>query len=75
MALDREKFREIMALCFGSAWQTDLANALGVNIRTVQRWASGQTPIPAQIWKASQGLCAARALALARMADELGEWL
>lgn len=31
---------------FGSRWQTDLAAALGVNDRTVRRWASGAQDMP-----------------------------
>ncbi len=31
---------------FGGYWQTQLADALGVNPRTVRRWVSGELPIP-----------------------------
>lgn len=33
---------------FGPQWQSPLARALGVNLRTVQRWASGQNNVPAR---------------------------
>ncbi len=31
---------------YGSRWQTDLSEALGVNARTVRRWVAGDTPVP-----------------------------
>ena len=31
---------------FGPRWQSELARELGVNDRTVRRWASGETPCP-----------------------------
>lgn len=31
---------------FGKQWQTAMSKALGVNGRTVRRWASGETPLP-----------------------------
>jgi hypothetical protein len=34
---------------FGPTWQTRLANALGVNDRTLRRWASGENAIPAYV--------------------------
>lgn len=30
----------------GEHWQPPLACILGLNLRTVQRWASGQNPVP-----------------------------
>ena len=32
--------------CFGNFWQTQMANALGVNPRTLRRWLSQELPIP-----------------------------
>jgi hypothetical protein len=34
---------------YGERWQSALAGALGVNIRTVRRWAAGQQEAPAAI--------------------------
>lgn len=31
---------------FGDSWQSQLARLLDVNLRTVQRWAAGQNPVP-----------------------------
>jgi len=34
---------------YGDRWQTPLARDLGVADRTVRRWLSGETPIPADV--------------------------
>lgn len=34
---------------FGEQWQTAMSKALGVNGRTIRRWASGETPLPKQL--------------------------
>ena len=41
-----ELLREAGEALYGSRWQTDLANDLGVALRTVQRWADGTRAIP-----------------------------
>lgn len=40
------EFRQAGESLFGEAWQQPLAKALGVNLRTLQRWANGQNEIP-----------------------------
>jgi transcriptional regulator with XRE-family HTH domain len=35
---------------YGSRWQSELARALGVAIRTVQRWAAGDIEPPAGVY-------------------------
>jgi len=37
-------------LLYGSRWQSDLAEALGVSPRTVRHWASGARPVPDGAW-------------------------
>lgn len=37
--------REIGEALYGERWQTPLAQALGVAVRTMQRWAAGTQPI------------------------------
>ena len=45
-----ELIRLVGTKLWGSRWQTDMAETLGVNDRTVRRWASGaQVPHPG-IW-------------------------
>lgn len=41
--------QELRAICiarFGEGWQSKLARHLGVNPRTVRRWASGEIEVP-----------------------------
>ena len=33
----------------GPDWKSQLARDLGVNVRTVQRWATGVSPIPRRV--------------------------
>jgi hypothetical protein len=41
-----EEFCAICIARFGEGWQTKLAHSLGVNARTVRRWAAGEVPVP-----------------------------
>lgn len=50
----------IGAFLYGGGWQTALANALDVNIRTVQRWASGAVSAPPGAQDEIIGLVAAK---------------
>jgi hypothetical protein len=34
---------------FGPLWQTRFAHALGVNDRTIRRWATGEIAIPTRV--------------------------
>ena len=45
-----ELIRAIGAALFGSRYQQDLAEALGVNRRTVSRWASGEDEPRPGVW-------------------------
>lgn len=45
-----ELLRRFGQSVYGSAWQSPLSRDLGVNDRTVRRWASGEWPIPARVW-------------------------
>lgn len=38
--------REVGEALDGPSWQTPLAARLGVTVRTVQRWASGERGVP-----------------------------
>ena len=55
-----ETLRDVGAMLFGSLWQTDLAEALGVSDRTVRRWVSGETGIPPAVWLEIASLCEER---------------
>ena len=47
--MNKEKLEKAGQASFGERWQTAIAKALGVNSRTVRRWASGETPLPAPL--------------------------
>ena len=40
---------QIAPLLYGSRWQTDLADALGVSSRLVRAWVSGERGVPAWV--------------------------
>jgi hypothetical protein len=45
-----ELIRAIGEALFGTRWQTDLGDHLGVNRRTVQRWLTGQDEPRPGVW-------------------------
>jgi hypothetical protein len=44
-----DDLRRIGARIYGANWQAPISRALGVNLRTLQRWVNGQNPIPPHI--------------------------
>lgn len=54
--MTKEEFNAAAAELMGRGWQTRLANALGVNPRTVRRWASGEIPVPPWVRVALKGV-------------------
>jgi len=54
---------------YGPRWQTDLAEALDVDDRTVRRWISGATPVPQGVYADLMRLMQERAQTL----DDLTE--
>lgn len=54
------EFRALGALLWGSQWQSAMARALGVDPRTVRRWAAGDRAIPGPAIAALRALEAAR---------------
>lgn len=56
MSDPRELIREAGIACYGVRWQAALARVLGINIRTIRRWTSGEdTPRP-RVWADIKGL-------------------
>jgi hypothetical protein len=45
-----ELIRTVGSKLWGSRWQTDMAQALGVNDRTVRRWVSGAEEPRSGVW-------------------------
>ena len=56
---------------YGSQWQSELARALGVNDRTVRRWAAGKNAMPEGISEELSELCAERGKSLVELAAKL----
>jgi hypothetical protein len=68
-----ELIRVIGPIVFGPRWQTDMAVTLGINARSVRRWAAG-TDIPrAGLWRELVGLMQERADELVRLIPEAEE--
>ena len=51
---------EAGAAIYGERWQSSLARDLGVAVRTMQRWAVGDQPVPAGAWRDIERLLSAR---------------
>lgn len=54
--MTKEDFCATAAKLMGRGWQTRLANALGVNPRTVNRWANGEISVPPWVRVALRGI-------------------
>jgi hypothetical protein len=61
------------AALYGERWQSGLARDLGVAVRTVQRWAVGDNPIPPGVWSDLDRLLAARTDAITELRRLLAE--
>lgn len=55
---------------WGTRWQTDMAEALGVSDRTVRRWVAGER-VPQGVWVDMIGIMDTRAAALNDLASTL----
>lgn len=66
-----ELIREAAAVLFGPTPVPQLAEALEVNTRTVQRWLAGQNTVPAGVWHQLLELVAERERDLARLRVKL----
>lgn len=43
------EFSQLAESAFGRGWQSKLARTFGINVRTVRRWAAGDSPVPKNI--------------------------
>ena len=56
---------------FGACWPGDMAEALDVSVRTVQRWQSGKNPIPPGIFSELAAQCDRKSESLGALAKSL----
>ena len=66
-----ELIRAIGEALYGPRYESELADALGINRRTVRRWRSGSTIPGAGPWRALLDLVVSRAGELEKLASEL----
>ncbi len=45
----QSEFNQLAESVFGWGWQSKLARAFKVNVRTVRRWAAGDSKVPTKI--------------------------
>ena len=71
--MNRETLCRVGAALYGEApgWHEPLASDLAVDIRTMQRWASGKREIPPAVQGELAALCHEASRELAHLADEL----
>jgi transcriptional regulator with XRE-family HTH domain len=65
LASQRAALEKIGPSLFGSAWQSDLARALGVTDRTVRRWFAGEHVMSRETWEEVAKLAGRRSSYLA----------
>lgn len=68
---DIDKLRTAGEALYGASWQSDLARALGVSVRTMQRWAASESAVPSGVWADIAKLCRSRGKALQKIAAPL----
>jgi hypothetical protein len=56
---------------YGESWVAPLSDALDINPRTIQRWASGKNEINPAIWQEILDLIGGRALAALAVAADI----
>lgn len=70
---DLDLFRAIGAALYGPQWQSEFARQIGVNDRTMRRWATGAFRLPPGIWNTVLPLVEARQAELASLRSRLAE--
>lgn len=66
-----DQFTKCGEAMFGSRWQTDLGEALGINDRTIRRYVSGQNVIPDGVAQDILNLMATRAETITRLQEKM----
>jgi hypothetical protein len=63
--------RRLGLVLFGAAqWQSAMADALQVNVRSIRRWTAGEEEPPPGVWRELADLALARGAELAALVDE-----
>jgi transcriptional regulator with XRE-family HTH domain len=75
MTNEQELLLRVGGALYGDRWQSDMAHVLGVNVRTVQRWLSGEREPGPETWTALRALVLRRIPMLAAIDLELSELL
>jgi len=47
-----QKFNQLAESVFGMGWQSKLSRVFKVNVRTVRRWAAGDSKVPQRVMEA-----------------------
>lgn len=68
---DVDRLTRAGRLLWGDWWHTGMATALGIARRTVQRWATGERAIPADVWPRLRALLIEHAGEVRSFAAEL----
>jgi hypothetical protein len=68
MRYDRKTLHIVGQILYGPGWVEALSNGLGLNMRTVQRWASGKNPIHPLVWPKIAALCRPRIAEIEKLA-------
>lgn len=70
-AMTPDLLNRIGQALYGALWQSALARDVNVAVRTMQRWAAGETPIPPTLREELAQLAADRREALGDLYSEL----
>jgi hypothetical protein len=68
-------FRTLLEVAFGPSWRRRAEVALGRSRRTIQRWCSGQTPVPRRTLILLGRLAVAAGSDVERWKREQHEWI
>lgn len=71
--MDPKTFALVGEALYGSFWVHQLGEELGVNPRTVARWANGKFKIPQNVTSELEQLCRERGTSLLKIAAGLAE--
>ena len=71
MPTDAELLERVGIALWGEQWQAPLARAVGLNDRTVRRYAAGERPVPTGLWLELHGIAVRRDSTLRGLLPEL----